>query len=260
MKLLGILLCYNDGDLLGESIEHLLASNHDLVVWDHGSDDETPHVIDRYRKDLRETKFVPRDFDFYQLYPTMSQHIIDTYAASYDWVTWPDQDEFVEGPTRATSYVESLREVYESPASWIRFNNYNFWFTDADDPAVVSSPARVRHYCLFPDCAPRIRSWRASATNIRVFNHNPPEGDQWPTCFNLRHYPARSRAHMTTRVLKDRAGLRRGNQNYHYENMGKVLGQFEIRPDQLHYDDGVSDLNPAPIFNWRTLYGYGPGK
>ena len=258
MKKLGILLCYNDGDLVEESIRYLLETGHDLVVWDHGSDDQTPDVIARYKGQLLESKFVPREFDFYQLYPEMSRHIIADYAKTYDWVSWPDQDEFLEGPTRQKPYAQAVEEVFESPYDWIQFHNYNFWFTSADDPSITETTKRVRHYCLFPDCAPRIRSWRASSTNIREFNHNPPLGERFPTMFNLRHYPARSEAQMVTRVTKDRAGLRRGTANYHYENMAQILGKFVVRPEDLHLDDGVSDLDPSPAFNWRDVYGYGP--
>jgi hypothetical protein len=27
--------------------------------------------------------------------------------------------------------------------------------------------------------------------------------------------------------------------------------------EQLHYDDGHSELDPEPIFNWRSIYGFG---
>ena len=40
-KALGVLLCYNDADILPEAIESLLNNNHELLVWDHGSDDGT---------------------------------------------------------------------------------------------------------------------------------------------------------------------------------------------------------------------------
>jgi glycosyltransferase involved in cell wall biosynthesis len=256
--MLGVLLCYNDGDLLEDSIRYLLDQRHDLVVWDHGSTDETASVIDRFRSDLLERRFVPREFDFYDLYPAMSGHLMDRYVASYDWVSWPDQDELLEGPSRAKPYHAWLQEVHDSPHSWIQFNNFNYWFTSADDPAVRSALQRVRHYALFPDCAPRIRSWRASATNVRVFNHNPPEGTAYPKRFNLRHYPARSREQNAARVLRDRAGLQRGEANFHYENMKAVMDRTEIRPEQLHFDDGRSELDPTPAFNWRTIYGYGP--
>jgi len=257
IRLLGVLLCYNDGDLLEDSIQYLREQQHDLVVWDHGSTDETPAVIHRYRGELLATRYIPREFDFYELYAAMSEYLIQNYVAAYDWISWPDQDEFLEGPSRAQSYQEWVGKVHESPYSWIQFNNFNYWTTREDDPAIESPTQRIRRYSLFPDCAPRIRSWRATATNIRVFNHNPPLGEPWPARFNLRHYPMRSREQMLARVLRDRAGLRRGDSNYHYDNMKLNLDRLEIGPEQLHYDDGLAELNPEPIFNWRSVYGYG---
>ena len=257
-RMLGILLCYNDGDLVEDSIAYLLEQNHDVVVWDHGSTDETAHVIHRLRRHLLESRLVPRSFDFYELYPAMSAHIISEYVHRYDWVSWPDQDEFLEGPSRSQSYFGWMEEVSASCFDWIRFNNLNYWFTSADNPTIQSAAKRIRHYSLFPDCAPRIRAWRMTATNVRLFNHNPPLGVQYPGLFNLRHYPMRSKAQMFNRIYRDRAGLRRGDSNYHYENLKLNHNRLEIAPEQLHYDDGVCDLNLEVIFNWRTIYGFAP--
>jgi Glycosyl transferase family 2 len=258
IRALGVLLCYNDGDLLEDSIKYLLDQNHHVLIWDHGSSDETPEVIRRFHTELVEATHVPRTVDFYDLYPAMSQHLLKNYVTNYDWVSWPDQDEFLEGPSRAHSYYEWLQDVFESSYNWIRFNNFNYWYTASDNPAIRATPSRVRHYALFPDCAPRIRSWRSSATNIRLFNHNPPEGSQWPVWFNLRHYPMRSRQQMIARLEHDRAGIRRGASNYHYEYMKSHMDEVSIAPENLHYDDGESELSHDPIFNWRLIYGYGP--
>ena len=208
---------YNDGDLLEEALRYLLEQEHHLVVWDHGSTDQTAEVIQKFRAELLEARRIPREVDFYELYPAMSRHLIDNYTSIYDWISWPDQDEILEGPDRSKTYHRWLEEVYESNFDWIRFNNFNFWLTDADDPYVKSPLARIRHYSLFGDCAARIRAWRASATNIRIFNHNPPHGLQWPVWFNLRHYSMRSREQMMSRLFRDRSGLLRGGSNYHYE-------------------------------------------
>jgi len=164
MKCLGVLLCYNDGDLLADSIAYLREQRHDIVLWDHGSTDNTAEVVARMRGELLEASFIPGDFDFYELYPAMSRHMIENYVRQYDWISWPDQDEFLEGPSRSRTYYDSLVEVSDSDCDWIEFNNVTYWFTVADDPSVASAPGRIRHYSLFPDCAPRIRSWRASAT------------------------------------------------------------------------------------------------
>jgi Glycosyl transferase family 2 len=257
-RLLGVLLCYNDGDILAEAIEYLRSQNHELVVWDHGSTDETPDVLARYGTELLEHRTIPRTFDFYELYPAMSRHLLEQYVPRFDWISWPDQDEFLEGPSRSRPYADWLIEACESTWDWIQFNNFNFWFTDADDPAEARATERIRHYALFPDCAPRIRSWRASATNIREFNHNAPMGVASPVRFNLRHYPMRSAAQAQRRLEQDRAGIARGGHNFHYDQMMQDHQLLQIAPSQLLLDDGVRELDASLVFNWRKIYGYGP--
>ena len=255
LRCLGVLLCYNDGDLLAESISYLLDQEHDLIVWDHGSTDETPEVIERFRGECRETRRVPREFDFYELYPAMSRHLMASYVDEYDWISWPDQDEFLEGPARDRPYHAYLEEAHASGVDWIQFHNFNYWWTEEDDPEITDATQRVRHYSLRNDCPPRIRAWRAAITNIRIFNHNPLEGEPAPRRFNLRHYPMRSPAQMRRRVLSDRAALRRGSMNFHYENMAARLEGLEIPATALHYDDGFSELDPEPVFDWSQIYG-----
>jgi glycosyltransferase involved in cell wall biosynthesis len=255
LRCLGVLLCFNDGDLLEESISYLLDQRHDVIAWDHGSTDETPAVLERFRSELREVRHVSRDFDFYELYPAMSRHLIDNYVRHYDWVSWPDQDEFLEGPTRERPYHEHLAEADAAGVDWIQFDNFNFWWTEADDPATREATRRVRHYALREDCPPRIRAWRASVTNIREFNHNPLPGTPSPRRFKLRHYPMRSPDQMRARIFTDRAGLRRGDMNFHYEHMSRRLENLRIPPERLHRDDGISDLDAEPVFDWREIYG-----
>jgi hypothetical protein len=257
-RCLGVLLCYNDGDLLAESISYLLEQDHELIAWDHGSTDDTPRVLERFRRDCLEVRRVPREFDFYELYQAMSRHLIENYVREYDWISWPDQDEFLEGPARDRSYYEYVCDLYASEVDWIEFRNFNFWCTAEDDPSIPETTRRVRRYALWRDCPPRIRSWRARVTNIRRFNHNPLNGVPSPRLFNLRHYPMRSPAQMRARVMRDRAGLRRGRMNFHYENMGRRPESLQIPAAALHFDDGVSELNPAPIFDWREIYGRSP--
>jgi len=254
--MLAVLLCYNDGDLVKDAVGHLLDQEHALVVWDHGSTDETRAVLASLAGELAELRTVPRSVDFYQLYQMMSAHLLEQYVPHYDWVSWPDQDEFLEGPDRSKPYRDWVEEVLASPYDWVEFNNFNFWWTVDDDPDVESAVERVRHYSLFAGCAPRIRAWRAASTNTREFNHNPPLGERYPRMFNLRHYPMRSKAQMLRRLDVDRAGLRRGGSNYHYDNMSSWPERLVIPPERLHFDDGNSELDPEVIFDWRTVYGW----
>ena len=253
-ELLGVLLCYNDADVLPDVIDHLLANGHEIIAWDHGSSDATSEVLDHYAGSLLERRLVPREFDFYKLYGAMSQHLIDNYAGRSSWISWPDQDEILEGPRRDRSYQEYVREVLASPYDWVRFQNFNFWVTAEDDPGIASPTQRVRHYGLMGNCAPRVRAWRASVTNLREFNHNPLPGAQYPVLFNLRHYAARTYEQLDRRILFDRAGLRRGNQNWHYDGLREHLDQTRIPAAKLLRDDGVHDLVPSEIFDWQSIY------
>lgn len=113
----------------------------------------------------------------------------------------------MEGPKRDKSYYEYITEVYNSPYTFIEFDNYVYWFTDDDNLVEKNITKRMTHYSLFSNCAPRIRAWKASVTNIRFFNHNPLDGEKYPTNFKLRHYPFRNKDHFYKRIYKDRANL-----------------------------------------------------
>ncbi|MBX9951626.1 MAG: glycosyltransferase [Candidatus Obscuribacterales bacterium] len=259
-RALGVLLCYNEGDQLPDAIEHLLANDHELVVWDHGSSDETPDVLNRYRKHLIEHKVIARDFDFYEIYAAMSRNLISNYISRYDWISWPDQDEILEGPDRTNTYYESVVEVYNSPHDWLLFHNFLYWFTSEDDSSIQSPSRRIRRYSRFPLTADRARAWRSKATNIRWFNHNPPEGERYPKMFNLRHYQMRSHERALDKINSSRSGIQRGSAIFYYANMSRWPERIIIEPDKLHFDDGVSELNHAPIFDWQYIYGTAPNQ
>jgi len=205
LRCLGVLLCYNDGDLLAESISYLLDQNHDLIAWDHGSSGETPDILERFRADCVEVQRVPREFDFYEIYPAMSRHLISNYVSEYDWIFWPDQDEFLEArpATAPTTSTSSRRTTPESTGSSPTTST-----TGARRRTTRASRRPRAAFAVLAQAGlpPRIRSWRARVTNIRRFNHNPLEGTPSPRLFNLRHYPMRSPSQMRLRVLRDRAG------------------------------------------------------
>ena len=200
---------------------------------------------------------MPREFDFYELYQAMSRHLIESYATEYDWISWPDQDEFLEGPGRDRSYYDYLREAEESDIDWIEFQT-----STSGGPTRTTSPSRRRRgACAATRCAPTVRL--ASAPGAPGHEHpalqsQPARGDPFAQLFNLRHYPMRSvDADAGPRAARP-SGLRRGDMNFHYENMRappRVAADPCVGP---YYDDGVSELESEPIFDWSTIYGRSP--
>jgi hypothetical protein len=244
-RLLAMLLCYNDADVLGPVVAHLVANRHDVVLWDHGSEDETAAVARSWLgRGVVEVQDVDRDHvPFRDLYTVAGRYVAQVYGASHDWLSWPDQDEVLEGPDLARPYHEQVTEAMAAGVDWIEFDNFVFWFTDEDDPSVADPLLRVRRYCLSPAASPRIRAWRLAVTNERrMGNSNPLPGRKAPSNWPLRHYPMRSAAQARRRVQVDRnrEGFQFADRNWHYERFRDDASALVVPAERLHRFDGRS--------------------
>lgn len=251
-RCLAICLFFNDDDIVEDALTHMLENNHELVVWDHGSDDGTAAAIDRFAPHIRERHYLPRSFDFYKLFEHVSRHVMEHLAPEYDWISFPESDEFLEGPDRRKPYYDHVCDVVESGFDWLQFRNINFWFTEEDDLAILSPRRRIKHYSIWLDCPPRVYGWRARQMTVRWFNHNPALGRRYPILFNTCHYPVRSLSHMDKRE-RGRVGLSRGAENGHFDAMVRNRHLMQIPADLLHRDDG-GELSLVPTIDWKAIY------
>jgi len=258
-RFLGVLLCYNDDDILAPVIEHLVRNRHDLVVWNHGSEDATHDICLSYvGRGIVDYQVVDRaEVPFSELYTTAGEYVRSTYGARYDWISWPDQDEILEGPDLARPYHEQVTEAMAAGVDWIEFDNFVFWFTERDDPAVEDPVERIRHYSLYRSASPRIRAWRTSAMNERrMGNANPPEGRKAPVNWPLRHYPMRSLEQALRRAVHDRnqPGFQRGDKNWHYQRFREREDTLRVPPERLHRFDGTH-LDPEVVWEFYARPG-----
>ncbi|MCG3135008.1 MAG: hypothetical protein HMLKMBBP_02501 [Planctomycetes bacterium] len=239
---LAVLLCYNDDDMLAPVIAHLAANRHDVVVWNHGSEDRTGEIaLAHLGRGVVEYQAIDRaEVPFKALYETCSRYLAAEYAGRYEWLSWPDQDEILEGPDLARPYHEHVAEALAAGIDWVEFDNFVFWFTDEDDAAEPDPVKRIRRYNLYV-CPPRIRAWRFSRTNVRrLGNSNPIEGTKSPVNWPLRHYPMRSAAQARRRAEHDRnqPGFQFSDKNWHYERFRDDASSVLVPAAKLHRFDG----------------------
>ncbi len=258
-RLLGVLLCYNDADVLEPVIRHLVRNRHDLVVWNHGSEDETHEICLRHMgRGIVDYQVIDRvEVPFEQLYGACSRYVMAKYADRYDWVSWPDQDELLEGPDLTRPYHEQVAEFLASAHDWIEFDNFVFWFTAADDASRDDPTERIRHYSLYRSASPRIRAWRMAAMNERrMGNSNPPGGSRAPLNWPLRHYPMRSIEQARRRSTHDRnqPGFQRGDKNWHYQRFREDEDSLRVPPERLHRFDGTR-LDPEVVWEFYRRPG-----
>jgi hypothetical protein len=178
---------------------------------------------------------------FRDLYGVCASYLVQSYGGRYDWLSWPDQDELLHGPDLARPYHEQVAELLAAGYDAVEFDNFVFWFTDADDPAESDPVERVRHYCLSNPASPRIRAWRFSVTNERrLGNSNPLPGKRAPANWPLRHYPMRSPEQARRRVEHDRnrPGFQFDDKNWHYERFREDLERLRVPAERLHRFDG----------------------
>lgn len=252
-RFLAVLLCYNDDDMLAPVIEHLAAERHDVVVWNHGSEDGTDGIARSYLgRGVVEYQLLDRwEVPFADLYGACAAYLVATYGGRYDWLSWPDQDEILHGPDLSRPYHEQVTEAMAAGHDWVEFDNFVFWYTDRDDPAERDPVRRIRHYCLYESASPRIRAWRFDLTNERrLGNSNPLPGTQAPQRWPLRHYPMRSAAQARRRAHHDRnqEGFQRGDKNWHYQRFREDESALVAPAERLHVFDG-SRLDPE--ITWR---------
>lgn len=241
-RFLAVLLCYNDDDVLAPVVDHLVANHHDVVVWNHGSEDRTEEIALAYlgRGAVEYQRIDRDDVPFAELYGVCARYLVAAYGGRYDWLSWPDQDEILEGPDLARPYHEQVADLLAAGHDWVEFDNFVFWFTDEDDPSEPDPVRRIRRYNLYV-CPPRVRAWRFDRTNERrLGNSNPIDGRKAPANWPLRHYPMRSLAQARRRAAHDRnqPGFQFGDKNWHYERFRDDGSALLVPADRLHRFDG----------------------
>jgi hypothetical protein len=248
-------LFYNDDDIVYDNIKQLLDNNHDVIVFNHGSTDNTSNVINSLKSELLEIVDIDREkIGLYGVFEFVSRYVMDNYCKYYDWVSFPESDEFLEGPDRKKSYYEYILEAIDSEYAYIQFENYVFWYTEKDDNSIISPIQRVKHYCIKAYGTSRIFSWRSSSMNIRRFNHNPTIGKRYPTLFKSRHYQIRSDEHMNKRLFGSRFKMENGKSNIHNKSMIDNIDKMVIPSDMLYFDNGTDELVNDQKFNWKIIY------
>ena len=290
IKCVAALLFHNDEDIVLDQLKYYISNSHKIIIFNHNSSDNTHKIICDFITDDKDKNIINyfyldsniifkhnqvhecvskillgKDviYEYIKIYNSgcmIDMKIKDNYVYvdNYDWISFPESDEFLEGPDRSKTFYDHLCDLHYTKYKAVRSLNFVFWFTNIDDENIISPTDRVRHYSFFRNCGPRIYTWRASLTNIRWFGHNLP--DMCTTddlvVWKTRHYDARSKKQFKLKIL-DRMDVAIGGQNYHYTNRVKnanIPDYGIINPNELHFDDGISELIQDDNYDWNNVY------
>jgi len=199
MKVIGMLLVYNDEDIISEIIESLLAQGLELVVLDNGSSDETFKICQKYLGkgilQLKQFK-TPTFIGQHDLLHRMLYHMALTEKP--DWLLRSDSDEFFESCIPNLNLKEAIVKVNSEGYNLIQLARFDFFMTDDDNESSKSIKEKMPYYSCHGDYL--YRAWK-SVPGISMGyagGHYPifPEGLEYkiyPKKFVMRHYKFRSK-------------------------------------------------------------------
>jgi len=199
MKVIGMLLVYNDEDIITEVLEDLLSQGLELVVLDNGSTDKTYQICEKFLgkgilqlKQFKTSTFIGQ----HDLLHRMLYHMALT--ESPDWLLRSDSDEFFESGIPNRNLKEVIEKVDSEGFNLIQFDRFDFFMTDDDNESAKSVKEKMPYYSCHGDYL--YRAWKLFP-GIRMGyagGHYPifPDGHPYKIYskkFIMRHYKFRSK-------------------------------------------------------------------
>jgi hypothetical protein len=211
--IVALIATFNEEDIIGEAIAHLVAQGVSVYLIDNHSTDGTVREASRFLERGVigiETfpKKKPKEFDWSSLL-RRKEELAKELPAS--WFIHNDADEFRDSLMANTTLAQAIRDVGEAGYNAIDFAVYNFWPT-LDDGPLGDGVANALLYCE-PSSSKwafkQVKCWRNLGVPIDLVSSGGHDvafdGRRvFPVRFPVRHYPIRSNEHGQRKVFAER--------------------------------------------------------
>jgi Glycosyl transferase family 2 len=206
-----IISTFNEADIIGPVLDHLGSNRVSSYLIDNGSTDETVARAQEWlgRGLLGIERMPPGDGGRVSWRAILARKLELSRELGADWYMHHDADEVRESPWPGVSLQEAIWRVDRLGYNAIDFRVLNFppvddtfrpghdpreHFTRWEDPAEYDRLQRKAWKAGFPDVSLEDGGHDVRFAERRLF----------PLRFLLRHYPIRSQAHGTRKVLRER--------------------------------------------------------
>jgi len=213
IRVVAIISTFNEADVIGHVIRHLVDNGVEVYVVDNGSTDDTVAEAKKWldRGVLDVERFpAPGGDGLFRWQEILDRKLAVADDIRPDWVIHHDADEIRYSPWPNTLLRDAIELVDRHGFTAIDFRLLNFppvddGFQAGADPAVYftrceDGPERDRV---------QVKCWKWSPdTTFLDGGHDVrlPEKKLFPTRFILCHYPIRGQAHGLRKVFQERKG------------------------------------------------------
>jgi hypothetical protein len=251
-RAVAVIVAYNEADVIGATIDHLVQEGLEIYLVDNWSTDDTLDIA-RHAAGSR----LVADERFPASGPTgmfdLSEHLarVESIAADFatDWVVLNDADEFRSSPWPAVPLRDALHHAQASGANAVNYTALNFALT-ADSLHGDRVEERIRWFA--PERVGdlrRLNTWRQPPSGrvdlASTGSHSVSFADRkvFPFNFLMRHYPIRS----------IEQGVRKINQ----ERLPRYPADERLQDWHGHYRPVRSDdlvRSPAGLFRFDEQF------
>ena len=262
MNILGVTLAYNEADCIETAMKMLLRCCDSVIVFDHGSTDDTADIVDampgvdRVAIDRLTCPVVDKDGRQTPLPWRFVAKALLRCQDVFDWVVWIDADEILRKPDNELPIKADIEREAQSGIQVIRPLIRKFFMTNNNGPEnnylrslcyyktyEIGHAPRAWQLNLTPENVPPGRHVYDTTTGPRVHPFYIP----WPNGTRvsnnrwlLDHYPFRSQAQATKKILHDRVWITPLDQRRYYNHI-RSNGRVDVK----HSTRGLTHVDQA---------------
>jgi hypothetical protein len=211
---LAVITAFNEDDVLGHTVSHLVNQGIRVHVIDNWSTDSTQHVLRHWTATGMVTteRFPPAEPSHSTSWKALLERVTAVAAASdATWVIHNDADEIRRSPWLGVSLRDAIFRVERAGFSAIDFTVIEFWPTDNRSVTDLERDLRYFAFGLRPGHFVQVKAWAnwmGPADLASSGGHSAafPGRRVFPYKFLLKHYPIRSQMHGEKKVFKERQG------------------------------------------------------
>ena len=215
MNVIAIIAAFNEADIIGPALTHLIEEGISAYVIDNHSSDETAAIAARFagrgvigiESFPKSSDRRPERFDWREL---LRRKEALARELNGDWFIHHDADEFRESPWPGVRLVDAIARVDAAGYNAVDFELLNFRPTD--DSFVPGTDPRpvIRMYERGDEWDRlQIKCWKKTSEPVDLASsggHDAQFANRrvFPLRFVLRHYPVRGQAHGMRKVFSER--------------------------------------------------------
>jgi len=258
MRILACIQTFNEADIIGYTLDHLLAQGIEPFVLDNWSTDNTVEVV--HAKGVTCQRWPEKPDPCWSL-STHLFHVAElARRTKADWFIHQDADEIRRSPVPGETLAQGIERV--ARMGFTAINHQCYTFRPIDNGYAGDPEAYFRYYTGNAHEADRIqiKAWaNCGPVRLACGGHIVDFSGRsiCPQMFALKHYPVRSQEHGERKVFRERkprwsTAERILGWHVHYDHM-RIGHNFLFEPSALKVWDTPADVMPAPISPFSDL-------